>query len=223
MRIELNIMKHLVKYCFTVLISLAAFTSNAEDMMPAKDGYYIGASYVSNGIGEEFDDTKVLTSSTMAMVIGVPKIDNGTGFSLFWGQRTGDGAFEIDYINTQHNTTSIAFGNSTASFTSIDFNGKFYFNTATSLQPYALLGFGFQWLTIKNNTATASGFNDTDFTGGRSLNIGGGLSYYITPQWFLTGGALYRWGSFGMAEGLKIQDRVGHSGLMYTGGIAFIF
>ncbi len=221
MRINVDNMKSCIKYCFVVLSLLAVSTSNAEDMRPAKNGFYMSVSTVSNSIGEEFDDTKVLTSSTM--IVGVPKINNGTGLSLSWGSRTGPSAFEVDYIRTTHNTTSTLWGNSTATFTSLDFNGKIYFNETSKVQPFFLFGVGLQWLTIENNTFTAAGFESTEFTGGRSLNIGGGLSYYLTPQWFLNGSALYRYGSFGKAEGLTIQDRLGHSGLTYSFGIAYVF
>jgi hypothetical protein len=221
MQTDADIMKAYVKFCFTTLIVFAAATSIVAEAGPAKDGYYIGVSSVSNAIEEEFDDTTFLTNGTM--IVDIPKIKNGSGYGLYWGSRTGASAVEIDYITTEHNTTSSLLGDSKATYTAIEVNGKLYFNTTSNVQPFFLYGIGLHLLTIKNNTITISGANDSDFTGGRSFNIGGGLAYYLTPQWFLSGAAVYRYGSLGKVEDLEIDGRLGDSGLSYSVSMAYVF
>jgi hypothetical protein len=187
-----------------------------------KSGLYIGLSAVSNMMSGDFEDKEVLVGP--GQVFGEPKIDDGAGFSLVLGIRGGSGALEFGYLQSRHDTKSILFGESKATYHAVDFNLKFDVLAKDQIRPYVLLGFGFPWLNIENNKYRGyeDSLGDTTFTG-FALNAGCGLAYYFHPQIALTGGVIYRFNWFSSAEGMDIDDSLLENVLGITAGIAFTF
>ncbi len=211
--------------CFVLVFVLVICMSSvayAKNTTQAKKGWYIGFLYNYNNVRDDFDDKSVLYTSFE--IFDVPKLKNGSGTGFVLGHRVDSAAIEFSYFNTKHDTTSLLMGDSEATYNVINLDVKGYFRKKGKLQPYFLIGLAFPWLEIDNSSFNANGdIGDETFTGGRGLNIGGGLAYYFTQKWSIFGSIFYRYGSFGKIEGIDIEDRLGHSGYTSTAGITYTF
>jgi hypothetical protein len=189
-----------------------------------KDGIYLELFGVQNRVGGDFSAITYLETSSE--VLDVPDVDPGYGFGISLGNRGEEGAFEISYQRSTHDTHSsfIDIGDQDGYLNIIDFNFKFDVFPKKQVRPYILLGFGFPWLTITNSLYDSyeDSYEDATFIG-ISGNIGCGLAYYFTPRWCLTGGMTYRWMSFMTAEGRSIEDDLDAGGPCLRLGIAFTF
>ncbi|MBN2019632.1 MAG: porin family protein [Sedimentisphaerales bacterium] len=210
--------------CVTVVSSVQAEDQTSDSGFTVKQGFYIGAMYVNNSMSGDFDDTVFYTSGSK--VYDVPDVDNGTGFGIVLGARGKDGAFELSYQRTNHDTSSsfVDIGDSEATYNIIDLNFKFDVFARDRLRPYLLIGFGFPWLTIEDSMYDDDdgSYDDETFTG-ISFNLGAGLAYYLDPQWAITGGIIYRWNRFSSVEGKSLDDTLSEKALNLTFGVAYTF
>lgn len=199
----------------------------------AKQGTYIGFTLPYNNIGGDFDGETVLVS--FDDIILVPKVEGGLGWGISLGRRGAKTAGELSYLRSYHDVTfSTAKGKAILNIVSIDF--KYYLVVDKPVQPYLLLGWNpAAWLTVKDGSASVPEFGapevgDATFTAifqVKSINLGGGLAYYIDPNLSLNVGIIYRLISFERAEGVAfegpIEDPLDGSGLNFNIGIALTF
>lgn len=120
------------------------------------DGRYIGIIGQNvNAGGRGFDGETILVGSVD--IILVPEIENGYGWGLVFGNKTGNGATEIAYMRSEHDVTWLGFKGD-ATLQHVDINWKRYFRTEKPVQPY--LQFGWlpcSWLVVKDASANKDG------------------------------------------------------------------
>lgn len=83
--------------------------TRAEEFGGVKDGYYLGAMFVYNQMGGDFDDSIIFESKDEADLdlFNVPDVDDGAGFGLCLGRRVDRLSFEIGYQSTFHDTSTM--------------------------------------------------------------------------------------------------------------------
>ncbi len=208
--------------CFLVLTGICSTVYAAESDFSPKQGYYIGASAVYNYINKDFNDTMYYTDG--ALNYNVPAIDSALGFGVTIGKRNEIMAVEITYQRVEHDTHTIypGMGDQNAYYNVVDLNLKFEVFARDRLRPNFLIGIGAPWLDIEKNRTDGTNFTDETFIG-YSLNIGGGLSYYLTSRWFINTAAMYRWQRFKEVDnGSLSQDAMGN-GMNCMVGLAYTF
>jgi hypothetical protein len=202
----------------------------AGDPYDVKDGFYMGGSWVHNGMSGEFDDTMSLVRPPDPDIYDVPDVDDGMGFGVFLGWRFMKGALEIGYHRSTHDTTTSLVGmpDSDAVYNVVDLNlkvdvfHKIDFLARHRIRPYVLAGFGVPWLTIEDGSTDGVSLRDETFVG-YAANVGAGIAYYFDPQWALTGGVIHRWNWFRNVESIKIDGSLEERTLGFTVGIAYTF
>ncbi|MCW5635370.1 MAG: hypothetical protein KIT17_18680 [Rubrivivax sp.] len=167
-------------------------------------GGYLGVLYGHNAVGGEFDDTVVLRGANE--VIDVPRMNAGGGAGLLWGIRTsGGGGFEIGWHRSRHRTTSVLLGDSRATLSFLDFDGKWGLYREGPVRAWLLFGFGFPKLVVERSRITGAGRSDASYSG-YSLNLGAGVAYYPLPRLGLTFDLLWRRTEFTSVQGEAIDE-----------------
>ena len=189
--------------------------------MPAQDGVYIGVSSVFNNVEGGFDDTRYFESDTE--IDDIPDLMDGSGFGIFGGVRKGRVALEIGYQNAKHDKYSQLLDSGTAKWHVINADLKAYVLTEYKSQPFIQAGLAFPWLNIKDSQIYSEGLRDLTLEESVGLNMGGGMAYYLTPQWNVSGAILYRWSRFGRSGGEKINTKLDSSGYTYNFSFAYTF
>lgn len=187
-----------------------------------EDGLYLGLFVAQTPLGGDFDGDSYYTNTADYEIYYPTELDDGIGFGLTLGTRSGKSSFELSYQRTTHDQTQ--YPGDKAYLNAIDFNAKFDIFAKDQLRPYLLLGCGIPWLTCDNCTYDiyADEWDDTTYLG-VSLNGGIGLSYYLNPKFCLTGGILYRWMSFFSADGCSLDENLNASEIGFTAGAALTF
>lgn len=216
------------KFSTIIIVSLLAFIMTsavyAEKQTYVKEGTYLGVFMTKNNMFGDFDDSHLFGSDLTGEILGVPKVDEGTGFGVVLGGRGPKGAIELGYQRSRHDTSSFDFGESEAFYNVIDMNFKIDVFAKEQFRPYILLGFGFPWLTIENDLYDVydDSFGDATFFG-FALNAGCGVAYYFHPRWAVTGGVIKRWNWFTSAEGKSLEDTMFERAFCFNVGIAYTF
>ena len=210
--------------CIFMMTASGAHICAEESEFEIKQGFFVGLSGVYNSIGQDFDDTIVYTDGTF--FYSVPEIDSGYGFGVTLGYRTENYAIELTYQRVEHDThtTFPGVGDQTGYYNVVDLNLKYDILAKDRIRPYALIGFGAPWLDLENGRRTVVGSDLSDETFiGYSVNFGAGLSFYLTPRWFVHGTAMYRWQRFKQVDNQNLQDDEMAGGMNYMVGIAYTF
>lgn len=210
-----------------MLCLVAASPARAEEFEGVKDGYYLGALFAYNGMSGDFEDLGLIfeegdldDETVDGDVVFVPDVDNGAGFGVVLGRRFDKLSFELGYQRTAHDTF---FDDSDAAYNVVDLNVKIDVFAADRLRPYVLLGGGFSWLTIEDNTLEPDDtLDDTDFSG-FCLNAGVGVAYYFDPQWALLAGLIHRWNWFTHVDDGRLDPDIEERALGFTVGLAYTF
>jgi len=176
-----------------MLLSVICFSVSAraaDDMQPVyTNGLYLGvqANYLSVS-GDDFDGLTYLASYDEVMFI--PKLDPGIGFGGLIGLREGTLGMELSFITSSLTGTILnETGDSTLTMFNLYF--KFWLDDTSSVQPYLLLGLDVNLLSATDasiETYYPYTVGDTDLTG-LNLDLGAGLSFYVTPQIAFNAGA----------------------------------
>ncbi len=191
----------------------------------ALEGFYVGGSFLLQGIEGDFDGDDALFESGGNDVILVPEIDPGAGFSLVAGWRTPRVAFEMSFRTTWHETE---FGGSEvgdAVLYAVDMDVKPYFFTEEPVQPFLLAGISMPFLVLEDALSEDGGvtFDEDATLTGLGFNFGGGFSMFATEQFavHLTGGYRFAW--YFDAEGDEIDDDLDGQGFFASVGVTFTF
>jgi hypothetical protein len=229
MKAHIDVKKTVTYLCFSLFFFAIAVTAgNAgapqpahKTDSPAKDGGYIGGSYVFNNVEGDFNDTKVYSSETE--VDDIPDLMNGSGFGVFAGGRHGRFAFELGYQRVSHDKNSSLLGPGKAKWHVINTDFKTYFLTSHKFQPFFQIGMAFPWLNIEDSEVYSGGLRKLTVAGGIGLNLGGGLAYYINPKWCVSGTGLYRVSRFARSGGDTIDPKLSSNGFTYSINFAHTF
>ncbi|HKB17046.1 MAG TPA: outer membrane beta-barrel protein [Planctomycetota bacterium] len=191
----------------------------------AKEGFYVGGSFMFQEIGGDFDGDTVLFETDGDDEILVPEIDPGLGFGLVAGWRTQRVAFEMSYRATFHDTEFGSQDLGHAVLHAFDLDVKPYFLTDEPVQPFLLFGMSLPILVLEDARSENGGITfDEDATlTGMGFNLGGGFSVFATDRLavHLTGG--YRLAWFFDAEGEEIDNEIEGHGFFASAGITFTF
>ncbi len=241
-----------MKRCSTaIIISLLILVRTsavyAQDGNYVKDGWYLGVFSTQVHMSGDFNGKGGYDD--MGEILGVPDVDNDTGFGFVLGARGAGVALEWGFQRSNHETSSLLlqpgyttegpvfFDQSEASYNVIDMNLKIDVFTQKRIRPYILFGIGYSWLTIENNLfdytedlwsvepgdedELKGTFDDTTF-GAFNLNLGCGVAYYFHPQWAVTTGVIYRWNRFEPWE-VFLDDALSEKVFSLNIGIAYTF
>ena len=203
----------------SLLISVMTSAIYAKDDAYVKEGTYLGIFRTQNQMSGDFKGITYL--STPSKFYDVPNLESGDGFGVVLGGRASDGSFEFGYQRSRHDTSSLLFGYSEASYNLIDMNFKFDCFAQERIKPYILFGFGYSWLTIEDGSYNGS-YDDATYHG-FAWNMGAGAAYYFHPQWAVTGGVTKRWNGFGTVDGVEIADSLSENTFCFNIGIIFTF
>lgn len=195
--------------------------ARAEVAFAPERGFYIGLHAIYNSMFGDFDDSVLLFDPNSGDVIDVPEVDDGYGLGIALGMRLENGALELCYQRTMHNTSSVVFGDSEAAYNAVDINWRIDV-LKRRIRPYVQLGFGVPWMTINDAVYTGRDYNDATFVG-LGVNVGGGASYFITSHLSANAGVGYRYNWFFNAEGTKLESGLSQHSVQAALGLAYTF
>lgn len=212
---------------FVTSFGVSAQDRLGEEQPYARQGTYVAIFAPYNSIGGDFDGQTVLTAPTEMLL--VPEVEDDYGWGISVGGRGRKWAGELSYLRSKHDFTWLG-AKGEAVYNQVSFDFRRYFSVDKQLQPYFLIGWiPYAWLVEKDGSASATEVGDATFIAAATgLNVGGGLAFYLNPKISLHGGIIYRWISFGRAEGVEgvsreIEDSLNGSGVNYEIGITFTF
>lgn len=191
----------------------------------ALEGFYVGGSFLVQGIEGDFDGDDALFESGGNDVILVPEIDPGLGFALVAGWRTPKVAFEMSFRQTWHDTEFGGVESGDAVLYALDLDVKPYFFTEEPVQPFLLVGMSMPILVLEDALSEDGGvtFDEDATLTGLGFNFGGGFSLFATEQFavHMTGGYRFAW--YFDAEGDEIDDDLDGQGFFASVGVTFTF
>jgi hypothetical protein len=136
----------------------------------AKVGGYAGGTVVPQFTldGETFDGLTYYQEVGGDEIAILPKLDKQRMFRGILGYRGEKAAIEFSYERTNHNGSFGEGGTGKATFQQVNVDSRFFL-TDTRIQPYFLVGGGFQWLTVRDGSflenQPEAGLGDGTFRG----------------------------------------------------------
>jgi hypothetical protein len=214
-----------VALIFTFMVSPAVSAETEETF--AKNGFYIGLNIPYNSIKGDFNDDSAITSLSTGEVISIPKVQNDYGLGITFGYRDSSLAYELSYLASTHDM-KLKGVDGEADYSMVSLDIKRYFEENNPTQPFLLIGLCIPELVI--NEGATVGLQTGDATlDGIGLNIGGGISHYVSPQFFVHAAIIYRFINYTDAEGITTSgsidadDYINGSGLNFNVGVAYTF
>jgi hypothetical protein len=186
-------MRQLVRIvCFTLLTSAPAAAQMAPQPGAVREGGFIGVTVMPGFTfdGETFDGRTIYQEIDGDEVVFLPELNKRPLIRAILGYRARQASLEISYDRTQHDGTFADFPLD-ATYQAINADGRFFFNTASRVQPHLLLGASFPWLNVKDGSFLDPDSDDARFKG-YGLNTEAGVTIYPTPQLGLSVGYAYR-------------------------------
>jgi len=207
--------KNGVRYCAVTVLILLVAAPCAFAQGYAKQGFYLGLYLPYNAVGDEdFDGKSYMTDDNQEVVVLLPEIDSAFGLGLAFGYRFSKASFEINYLQSSHdadwsNAGWVAMGDE-AELSIFNLDARYYFNTGDAVQPFIYGGINLTTLTAKDFAADPYSSDDAEFRGA-GFNIGGGVAFYLTPQFALTGTVLYRYVKMEDLDAAGVSGEIDHS------------
>jgi opacity protein-like surface antigen len=203
----------------------------AEEAFQAKQGIYIGAALVGASLNGDFDGDSVLVSPDFAVLL--PEADPGLGGQFSVGYRFEANAIELAVMFSSldgvfHFPAPIGDASGDLDLLTVAFDWKHYFRTDERLQPFFLLGLNFEQVTVVDGGLSSGGAVGDGTLDGIGADLGGGASYYFTPQLSLNLQGVYRLDWMITAEGPDGDSETIDSDLSGSGwtlglGVSFTF
>jgi opacity protein-like surface antigen len=202
----INMKKRWSLIMFALICSLVS-PSRAEDgtssngFEPPRKHWYFGFNVVRQSLGGDFDGDRFY--STGSDVISVPKIDAaiGGGFHLGLKAKVNEtlaiGA-EGSFLSASHKST---FGATEpkVTYSSLNFDGKIYFNANQRVQPYLQAGIGLPVVTIEEGYTNGQVIKDATYTGVH-LHAGPGVLVYLSQRLMFHAAAVVKRSSFNQVD-----------------------
>ncbi len=192
----------------------------------AKKGFYMGLGAAYNTVQGDFKGTSALQGGSEIIIL--PDVDNAVGVDLSVGYGITDAwAIELNWIGSDHTGTWAGLKGD-VSFFSFSVNGKYNFQSSTTVQPYLLFGISGNALQIYNGAQNIYTGQVGDATlSGAGFNLGAGVDHYLTSHLSLNLGVLYRFVDYDQAEGIdtngSIDDTVNGNGYSFLLSTAYHF
>ncbi|MHC4218290.1 MAG: hypothetical protein ACYSU7_07505 [Planctomycetota bacterium] len=195
-----------------------------------QNGVYVVGYGLWVDIGDgEFDGDVAMTAPGNPDMLFVPDIDSDIGFGIGFGYRYQAFAVEFTYQRSEHDTDFLGSSLSDAIYHTFNIDTKWYFNTESPLQPHIFMGLVIPWLDANSSSVnmTTGAIGDTDYVG-VGVNVGGGLTFYLTPQIAVIGQAGYRFAWMTSARGTtgpraSIDDNLEAFGFFAMAGVSVGF
>lgn len=179
-------------------------------------GLYLGVGVMQAELGDDFEGNTALVGAFDTILI--PDADDGTGYALAVGARSGDSAYEMSWEQTTHDGSILSTPAETES-SALAFDYRRFYRTESTVQPFWTLGFGLHWATLQDAASDGSSVGDADLFG-FGLRGGGGVAMFLSDNLGLTLQALYRHVEFTTADGLvssgSVDEGVDGSGLAFS-------
>ena len=174
-----------------------------QDGSFAKNGVYVGASGAPNFTldGVTFDGSSFYQKVDGDEILILPRLERKNTFRGIAGVRSGRGAFEVSYEQTNHPGTFMGLTGE-ATFHSLNFDERIYALTRGRIQPYGLLGLSLPWLTVTDGSFLHDDVADGSFRG-FGLNTEAGVAVYPHSRLGVSIGYRYRTMWFDSARGVS--------------------
>ncbi len=165
-------------------------------------GLYLGFGLTHGEILGELDGSTAVVDDVMTPTefVFLPDIEASQGFSANLAHRWEVWELQLGYGSTDYDAS---FGGvqMDTKIKTIDLNIKHHYRVDTSMQPYVLLGLGWAKGRINDGAQDMSGIYDAKLKDGINVNVGGGVSLFVTPTIALFGQAVYRFGRYDSVDG----------------------
>ena len=191
----------LLLICIGVGASPAAAQGSPEPGF-ARERMYLGFSMLPDFTldGVTFDGNTVYVEEGGDETFILPRLDAKTMPRIVAGFRTRPFALEISYERAKHKGTFLDLEGE-AAFNVISIDTKFFFNTASRIQPHVVAGLAFPWLTVYDGSFEGDLVDDGRFRG-QGLNLEGGVTAFATRGIGVSVGYAYRVVWFNRAQGV---------------------
>ena len=177
-----------------LLLTVHASTawSQTERRGFAKEGGFAGITFVPQFTfdGVTFDGQTAYKEIDGDEIVFLPQINKKNVMRPVLGYRGSKGSLEISYDHTSHRGTFYDFP-MTATFHSVNVDGRYYFATRSRVQPHVLVGASYPWLNIKDGSVLHDELGDAHFKG-YGLNAEAGVTVYPHRQLGIGVGYSYR-------------------------------
>ncbi len=165
-------------------------------------------------LGGDFDGNTVILGPDETTV---PDAGEGDGYEIMLGGISEGTGFEFSY--TRLNYDDVQYEN-------IALNGLYFLRPNERLQPYFLLGVLFPWARLDDASTDGVVFGDGKLRGGLGLQVGVGLSWFVSTAIALDVRAQYVFQEFTEAEGVlgiegDIDDGIFGDSLSVSAGLTF--
>jgi hypothetical protein len=177
------------------LTAALAVPARAQAPQPgaARVGGFAGVTVLPNFTfdGETFDGQTAYKQIDGEELVFLPKLDTQPLIRAILGYRARQASLEISYDRTQHEGMFAGEAPLDATYQAINVDGRFFFATASRVQPHVLVGGSFPWLNVKEGGFLDPDVGDARFKG-YGVNTEAGVTVYPTPQLGIGVGYSYR-------------------------------
>ncbi len=175
------------------VLALASPAWSQGDTGFVKQGPFVGVSFTPNFTfkGDTFDGQSIYQEVNGNEIAILPHLDKQPMFRLLLGYRYRRASIEATYDRTHHNGTFLG-ATTTATFQSVNLNGRLFFLTSQRVQPHLMLGASLPFFRVKNGSALGDSVGDARFRGW-GVNSEAGVTLYPHRQFGLSVGYSYRY------------------------------
>jgi hypothetical protein len=168
----------------------------------AREGMYVGLAglLTSTLDGDSFDGMTLYEAETTNEIFILPRLDEQRLPRIVVGFRAPQAALEFSYDRVRHEGTFVD-ETADAVFNSINVDVRFFALTRGRVQPHAVVGLAFPWLTVEEGSFLEPEFGDARFRG-QGLNTEVGVTVFPTPRIGLSAGYVYRVFWFNRVQGV---------------------
>ncbi|MGQ9589769.1 MAG: hypothetical protein ACUVYA_05695 [Planctomycetota bacterium] len=191
-----------------------------------KQGFFIGVYLPVQNLEGELDGEGAFVEPLEVLLS--PQVDDGVGFGVSVGGRAQNFSLEVGYQRTFHDWEHVAPASGDAALNLVNFDLKVYPWSEIRIQPTIQAGFGFAWLDVDGGVLSPGGVVIGDATYfGIAGELGGGLTFYPTPEWGISAIAGYRLLYFSDAWGKDVSgvlsDGIDAHGWFFQFGMTYTF
>jgi hypothetical protein len=192
-----------------------------------REGLYVGFQAGALEIFGDFDGETSLVDDPMTPTnfVLIPDLDAGATYGISLAYRWKRFEVEVLFGASEHDGTFLGASGYDTEIRYFDLLFKQYWWIDKAIQPYLLAGLGVSEATIDNGATDTVITEDAELEDGVALDLGVGLALYLGPWASVFGQAMWRFSSFGTADGLgsplPISDNLDSDSLELTVGANF--
>jgi hypothetical protein len=203
-------------------------TPDSRDRKPveafASQGLYVGFQAGALDIYGDFEGDTTLVDDPMMPTnfVLIPELDAASVFGISVAYRWERYEIALVLGTSEHDGSFQGVSGFDTEFLHVDLLFKQYWWIDKALQPYVMAGLGVSEATIDDGASNSMVIGDAMLEDGVALDFGAGLALYAGPWVSVYGQALWRFSSFGTADGigeeLPISDNLDSDSLELTVG-----